>query len=80
MSNVIFRTLFFIFLFRNAVAVAPEVAAMAGSKAEVSADSADSRSVRIVARSVAETAARSLPTGNLAVASAAALPATPALL
>lgn len=54
-------------------------ASMAGSKASVSASSAVSRSVCRVSRSVDETVERSAGTGNLAVASARALPAVPLL-
>lgn len=54
-------------------------ALMAGLKACVSASSAVTRSACRVARSAAETVARSAGTGNLAVASARALPAVPLL-
>lgn len=54
-------------------------ALMAGLKACVSASSAVTRSACRVARSADETVARSAGTGNLAVASARALPAVPLL-
>lgn len=54
-------------------------ALIAGLKASVSASSAVSRSAWRVSRSADETVARSAGTGNLAVASARALPAVPLL-